>query len=70
MTPAPVPVRRPHLGRWPAYLRRFLTLWVAEEPDPVYSSLDRCDGLGRVRVDSQVWRQVPSEGMHQPYRVP
>lgn len=28
------------------YLRRFLTSWVAEDPDPVYSRLDSCDGLG------------------------
>jgi hypothetical protein len=31
-----------------AYLRRFVTCWVAEDPDPVYSPLDHADGLGQV----------------------
>jgi len=31
-----------------AYLHRFFTSWVAEDPDPCYSSLDDCDGLGQV----------------------
>jgi hypothetical protein len=48
MTPAPAPTGRPHVRQRREYLRRFLTLWVAEEPDPVYSWLDRCDGLTRV----------------------
>lgn len=29
------------------YLRRLFTLWVAEDPDPLYSWLDSSDGLGR-----------------------
>jgi MFS family permease len=32
------------------YLRRFLTLGVAEDPEPVYSRLDNCDGLGARRL--------------------
>lgn len=28
-----------------AYLRRFFTSWVADDPEPEYSSLDRSDGL-------------------------
>jgi hypothetical protein len=35
-------------GRFRAYLRRFFTSWVADDPDPTYSSLDRSDGLGQV----------------------
>jgi hypothetical protein len=37
-------------GRGPvrAYLRRFFTSWVAEDPDPGYSVMDRRDGLGEV----------------------
>ena len=31
-----------------AYLRRFFTSWVAEDPSPEYSKLDRADGLGLV----------------------
>ena len=31
-----------------AYLRRFFTSWVAEDPRPEYSTLDRADGLGLV----------------------
>ena len=31
-----------------AYLHRFFTCWVAEDPDPGYSKLDECDGLGEV----------------------
>ena len=31
-----------------AYLHRFFTSWVAEDPDPCYSSLDESDGLGQV----------------------
>jgi hypothetical protein len=31
-----------------AYLRRFFTSWIAEDPDPTYSTLDRGDGLGQV----------------------
>lgn len=38
--------REARLMRCWVYLRRFLTLWVAEDPDPVYSWLDSCDGLG------------------------
>lgn len=46
--------REPHSGcdgpptrgeRARAYLRRFFTSWVAEDPDPTYSPLDRADGL-------------------------
>ena len=54
MTPAAAPTGRPHVRRCPAYLRRFLTLSVVEESDPVYSWLDRCDGLGRVGGDGPV----------------
>lgn len=35
-------------GRVRAYLRRFFTSWVAEDPTPEYSTLDRADGLGLV----------------------
>lgn len=35
-------------GRVRAYLRRFFTSWVADDPDPSYSALDRSDGLGQV----------------------
>ena len=31
-----------------SYLHRFFTCWVSEDPDPGYSRLDRCDGLGEV----------------------
>ena len=31
-----------------AYLHRFFTSWVAEDPEPTYSTLDRSDGLGQV----------------------
>jgi hypothetical protein len=31
-----------------AYLHRFFTSWVAEDPEPTYSHLDRCDGIGQV----------------------
>jgi hypothetical protein len=48
MTPPTAPTGRPQARRRSAYLRRFLTLWVAEEPDPRYSWLYRRDGLGRV----------------------
>lgn len=34
-------------GSLAAYLRRFFTSWVAADPDPQYSGLDRADGLGR-----------------------
>ena len=41
---------RPADGPGPvrSYLRRFFTCWVAEDPDPCYSTMDRCDGLGEV----------------------
>jgi hypothetical protein len=41
---------RPDARRGPvrAYLHRFFTSWVAEDPDPTYSTLDRSDGLGQV----------------------
>ncbi|GAA3709912.1 hypothetical protein GCM10022204_30280 [Microlunatus aurantiacus] len=41
---------RPISPRGPvrAYLHRFFTSWVAEDPDPTYSRLDRCDGIGQV----------------------
>lgn len=41
-------------GRLRAYLRRLLTNWVADDPDPTYSTLDRCDGLGETPVGSPV----------------
>ena len=31
-----------------AYLHRFFTSWVADDPMPQYSTLDRADGLGMV----------------------
>lgn len=34
-------------GRLRAYLTRFFTSWVAEDPNPTYSSLDLADGLGQ-----------------------
>lgn len=34
-----------HRGRLRAYLTRFFTSWVAEDPEPTYSSLDLADGL-------------------------
>ena len=37
----------PGTGRVRAYLTRFFTCWVAEDPTPAYSSLDRADGLGQ-----------------------
>lgn len=42
--------RRPNArsARVRAYLRRFFTCWVAEDPDPAYSALDRSDGLAQV----------------------
>lgn len=41
---------RPTAPRGPvrAYLHRFFTSWVAEDPEPTYSRLDRCDGIGQV----------------------
>lgn len=44
-TRAPEPEGR---SRVRAYLHRFFTSWVAEDPDPTYSDLDRSDGLGQV----------------------
>lgn len=40
--------RAARTARVRAYLRRFFTSWVAEDPDPTYSALDRSDGLGQV----------------------
>jgi hypothetical protein len=37
-----------HRGPVRAYLHRFFTCWVAEDPDPRYSAMDRSDGLGEV----------------------
>jgi len=37
-----------HRGPVRAYLRRFFTSWVAEDPDPGYSVMDRRDGLGEI----------------------
>ena len=37
----------PGPGRVRAYLTRFFTCWVAEDPTPTYSSLDLADGLGQ-----------------------
>lgn len=37
------------IGPVRAYLRRFFTSWVAEDPEPTYSSLDLEDGLGQPR---------------------
>jgi hypothetical protein len=51
--PAPPPIAKPSCRRWPAF-RRFLTHWVAEEPDPVYSWLDIRDGRGRVDMTAGV----------------
>lgn len=31
-----------------AYVHRFFTCWVAEDPQPTYSALDLDDGLGQV----------------------
>ncbi len=41
---------RPTAPRGPvrAYLHRFFTSWVAEDPAPTYSALDRADGIGQV----------------------
>lgn len=39
--------RREPGARVRSYLRRFFTSWVAEDPEPGYSSLDRADGLGQ-----------------------
>ena len=41
---------RPTAPRGPvrAYLHRFFTSWVAEDPDPTYSRLDIADGIGQV----------------------
>ena len=43
-------VSSPNHRRGPvrSYLHRFFTSWVAEDPDPCYSSLDESDGLGQV----------------------
>lgn len=38
----------PRRGPVRAYLHRFFTSWVAEDPEPTYSTLDRSDGLGQV----------------------
>lgn len=38
----------PTPGRVRAYLHRFFTSWVADDPEPTYSTLDRADGLGQV----------------------
>ena len=37
----------PRRGALRAYLHRFFTCWVAEDPGPTYSTLDRSDGLGQ-----------------------
>jgi hypothetical protein len=37
----------PRGGALHAYLHRFFTCWVAEDPGPAYSALDRSDGLGQ-----------------------
>jgi hypothetical protein len=37
----------PGAGRVRAYLTRFFTCWVAEDPAPTYSSLDLADGLAQ-----------------------
>jgi hypothetical protein len=29
------------------YVKRFLTEWIAPDPDPGYSNLDKDDGLGQ-----------------------
>jgi hypothetical protein len=39
--------RREPEHRVRSYLRRFFTSWVADDPEPGYSSLDRSDGLGQ-----------------------
>lgn len=48
MIPVAPSTARPPGWRCARYIPRFLSLWVAEEVDPVYSWLDRCDGLGRM----------------------
>ena len=47
-----------------AYLHRFFTCWVAEDPDPAYSALDRSDGLGQVPGSC-----LPARGRRCPSRV-
>ncbi len=37
----PTPRKR---SRVRAYLKRFRTQWVADDPEPTYSALDRADG--------------------------
>lgn len=70
--PEPPTADRPaRPGRVRAYLRRFFTSWVAEDPDPSYSSLDRADGLGCPPVPPSSLAQAtdPSEvaeHQHQP----
>ena len=55
--PAVDPTRR--RGRLRAYLHRFVTSWVAEDPEPSYSQLDRRDGLGEEPAPSQADQAVP-----------
>lgn len=46
-------------GRWSrtrAYLRRFFTCWVSEDPEPSYSHLDLRDGLGECECHGEVAR--------------
>lgn len=38
-------VRRQRVKEVRAYVRRFFTSWVAEDPEPTYSTLDRADKL-------------------------
>jgi len=65
----PSPVRYPR-GRPPVagqqerrtrtYLERFFTSWVTDDPEPTYSELDRCDGLGAHH--KRVERALPAIG--------
>jgi hypothetical protein len=64
MIPVASPTARPPVWRCPGYLRRLLSLWVAEEADPECSWLDRCDGLGRVTdVSPAVTGAVRGDGV-------
>ena len=42
--PACVTARPGRLARLAQYLRRFFTSWVADDPEPTASTLDRWDG--------------------------
>jgi hypothetical protein len=46
-------------ARLRGYLRRFFTSWVAEDPEPCYSQLDRRDGLGEEPTPCPADHPVP-----------